>query len=105
MISSLEKLNLIVKAALSATAPGKKPWMEGERGEEERGAVSKQEWEKQRQTEGNKPHREKKTQVLEEGKGMKGRCKSKNSDKQRTNGLETERQKVWGEGGGEEELE
>lgn len=70
MISSLEKLNLIVKAALSATVPEKKQWMEGNRGKEEREAISKQEWEKQRQTEGNKPHREKKTQIMEEGKGM-----------------------------------
>lgn len=94
MISSLEKLTM--KAALSATAPGKKQRVEGQRGEEEREAVSKQEWEKQRQTERNKPHREKKTQIMEEGKEMKRRCKGKNSDKQRANGLETERQKVWG---------
>lgn len=46
MINSLEKLNLIVKAALSATVPGEKQWMEGERGELERETVSKQEWEK-----------------------------------------------------------
>lgn len=91
MISTLENLNLIMKAALAATAPGKKQWMEGERREEERGAISKQEWEKHGQTEENKPHREKKIEVMEEGKGMKD-----NSDKLRTNGLQTDKQNVEG---------
>lgn len=49
---------------------------------EERDRVLKREWEKQRQTEGSEPQREKKIQVMEEGKGMKGRCKGKNPDKE-----------------------
>lgn len=49
---------------------------------EERDRVLKREWKKQRQTEGSEPQREKKIQVMEEGKGMKGRCKEKNPDKE-----------------------
>lgn len=56
--------------------------MEGQRGEEEREAVSKQEWEKQRQRERNKLHREKKTHIMEQGKEMKRSCKGKNSDRE-----------------------
>lgn len=42
-----------------------------QRGRGERGSIiTRVGEEKQRQTEGNKPHREKKTQVMEEGKGM-----------------------------------
>lgn len=88
-------MNLITNAALSDIVPGKKGWMEEENagGERQSGKTRVGETEANRGGK-KKPHREKKTKVMEEVKGMKGRCKGKNPDKESANGLETERLSV-----------